>query len=140
MKKILTLTIIGLIILSCTENNENRDNCDFQAILNTEQYHNTPTQNQVIINNLKIIGNCLKINFSISGCQVNIWEAKLVSINAVLDSAILQRNLKLYIKTDGSCNTLITKELSFDISNLQVDDNKVLLNIVNTQKQILYEY
>ncbi len=70
MKKILFLTLIGLTILSCSksDDNENPANCDFKTIISAEEYKNAPS-GQLTINNLAINGNCLKINFSSSGCD-----------------------------------------------------------------------
>jgi hypothetical protein len=38
------------------------------------------------------------------------------------------------------CEAFLTREMAFDISNLQVEGNQVLLNIVNSDKSVLYQY
>ena len=97
------------------------------------------TQKQTI-NSLKITENCLKINFSSSGCSGDTWELKLIDSEDILESNPVQRNLRLSLKNEELCLAFITKELSFDISNLQVDGNQVQLNITNSDDEILYEY
>ena len=42
-------------------------------------------------------------------------------------------------KNEELCNAYITKEMTFDISNLQVDGDKVQLNITNCNENILYD-
>ena len=141
MKKTLILIFIGIGILSCSndDDNENQNNCDFETIINIEQYKNAPSD-QVEINSLEINDDCLKINFSSGGCDGDTWELKLIDSEDILESNPPQRNLRLSLKNDELCEAYITKELTFDITNLQVDGNKVQLNITNSDENILYEY
>lgn len=140
MKKILILISIGITILSCSNDDiENSNNCDFETIISAEQYGNAPSD-QLSINSLEINGNCLKINFSSSGCSGDTWELKLIDSEAILESNPPQRVLRLSLKNEEACLAYITKELTFDISNLQVDGKKVQLNITNSEDNILYKY
>lgn len=141
MKKALLLTLIGLAILSCSKNDNNKNsvNCDFETAINTEQYVNAPSD-QLTINSLVINDNCLKINFSSGGCNGNTWKLKLIDSGDVAESLPPQRNLRLSLKNEELCEAYITKELTFDISNIQVEGNQVQLNITNSDKIILYEY
>ncbi|MDC1539543.1 hypothetical protein N8480_02595 [Flavobacteriaceae bacterium] len=82
----------------------------------------------------------MKINFSSSGCNGDTWELKLIDSEDILESNPPQRNLRLSLKNEELCEAYITKELTFDISNLQVDGNKVQLNLTNSDKNILHEY
>ena len=68
------------------------------------------------------------------------WELKLIDSEDILESNPPQRNLRLSLKNEESCLAYITKELTFDISNLQVNGNKVQLNLTNSDKNILYKY
>lgn len=140
MKKLLILTLIGITILSCSnDDNGNSNSCDLETIISAEQYENAPSV-QLNINSLEINGNCLKINFSSSGCSGDTWELKLIDSEVVLKSNPPQRNLRLSLKNQEACEAYITKELTFDISNLQVDGKKVQLNLTNSNDNILYEY
>ncbi|WP_242206678.1 hypothetical protein [Aestuariivivens insulae] len=141
MKNILILSLIGIAILSCSNNNDNKNstNCDFATIISAQQYENAPSD-QLNINSLEINGNCLKINFSSGGCSGDTWVLKLIDSENILESSPPQRNLRLSLKNEELCEAYITKELTFDISNLEVDGNKVLLNLINSDKNILYEY
>jgi len=141
MKKILILTLIGITILSCSKNddNGNSSNCDFETLISAEQYANTPSD-QLTVNRLEIDDNCLKINFSSGGCGGDTWELKLIDSGDILESLPPQRNLRLSLKNEELCEAYITKELTFDISNLQVNGDQVQLNITNSDEIILYEY
>lgn len=142
MRKILFLTLIGLAILSCSkdDDNENPVNCDFETLISTEQYANAPSD-QLNVNSIEINGNCLKINFSASGCDGNSWEVKLIDSEQIMKSNPLQRNLRLSLENNEDCTAVLGKTLTFDISELQIlDDNQVYLNITNSDDQILYQY
>jgi hypothetical protein len=141
MRKILVLTIIGLIILSCSDNDDNGNlaSCDFGTLVSSEQYENAPSD-QLTTNSIEINYNCLNINFSSSGCNGNTWELKLIDSEGILESDPPQRNLRLSLKNEELCEAYITKELTFDITGLQVGGNKVLLNLTNSGYNILYEY
>lgn len=141
MRKTLFLTLIILTILSCSKNddNENSVNCDFETVISPEQYENAPSD-KLIINSLAINDNCLKINFSSRGCNGDTWEVKLIDSKFISKSLPPQRDLRLSLKNEELCKANITKELTFDISNLQVDGNQVRLNITNSGESILYQY
>ena len=141
MKKILFLILVVLLILSCSknDNNENPTNCDFEILISKEQYAIAPAD-QLTINSLEINDNCLKINFSSGGCSGDTWELKLIDSEDILESSPPQRNLRLSLKNQELCQAYITKELTFDILDVQVDGNKVQLNLTNSDKNILYEY
>ncbi|NKI26395.1 hypothetical protein HCG49_07455 [Arenibacter sp. 6A1] len=141
MKRILCLILIGLTNLSCSndDNQGKQNNCDFEVLVSAKQYMNAPS-GQLTINRLEIIDHCLKINFSSGGCGGATWELKLIDSEEILESFPPQRNLRLSLKNEELCEAYITKELTFDISNLQVDGNQVQLRITNSDQSILYEY
>lgn len=141
MKKILILTLIGIAILSCSNDNDNgnSNNCDFETLISAEQYENAPSD-QLNINSIEINDNCLKINFSSGGCDGDTWVLKLIDSEDILESNPPQRNLRLSLKNEELCEAYITKELTFNITNLQIDGNKVQLNLINFDENILYEY
>ncbi|MCG1037655.1 hypothetical protein [Polaribacter sargassicola] len=140
-KLCLGIILIITFFVGCNNNNDtyNSMTCDFSTLISSEKYANAPSD-QLTINSLEIIENCLKINFSSSGCGGDTWQLKLIDSEDILESNSAQRNLRLSLKNEELCEAFITKELSFDISNLQVDGNQVQLNITNSNDEILYEY
>lgn len=141
MKKLLFLALIGMNFLSCSKNDKTLSPsvCEKETLISSEQYLNSASA-LFTINNISIDGNCLKINFSSSGCNGDSWVLKLVDSGAAFRSNPPQRNLRLSLINEELCEAYITKETSFDISNLQVDGDKVYLNISNSNQGILYEY
>lgn len=135
--------VIGTILLSLSFTSCKKDNntfgCDKQVVISADEYQSAPN-NQLTINSLEINGDCLTISFSSGGCSGDTWELKLIADEAILLSNPPQRNLRLSLKNEELCEAYITKEIIFDISKLQLDGNKVLLNITNSNDQILYEY
>ena len=141
MKNILILLLIAMTILSCSndDDNVNPSNCDLTTLISASEYTSAPSD-QVTINSITIANNCLKIDFGASGCDGNTWELKLIDSESVFESNPPQRNLRLSLKNEEACQAFITQELDFDILNLQVEGNQVLLNITNSDQTVLYEY
>ncbi|WP_299186846.1 hypothetical protein [uncultured Aquimarina sp.] len=141
MKNILILLLIAMAILSCSNDDDNVDpsNCDLTTLISASEY-TSASSDQVTINSITIANNCLKIDFGASGCDGNTWELKLIDSESVFESNPPQRNLRLSLKNEEACQAFITQELDFDISNLQVEGNQVLLNITNSDQTVLYEY
>jgi len=138
--RFLIIIVLFLAILGCDKDDDNHSvDCEFSTLISSEAYENEPSD-LVTINSLKINGDCLKINFSAGGCNGNSWEVKLIDSEETSKSLPVQRNLRLSLKNEELCYAYITKELTFDISNLKISGNKVQLNITNSDDTILYEY
>ncbi len=136
--------ILGIIIIftslsSCDKGDDNSINCDKQVIISAAEY-NTAPNDPLTINTLELNGDCLKINFSSTGCTGDTWELKLIDSEVILYLNPPQRDLRLSLKNDELCDAYITKELTFDVKTLRVDGNQIILNITNSDDQILYEY
>jgi hypothetical protein len=137
--RIIIFSVVLFGILSCTNDDDNLSSCDQVIVISSEQYANAPAD-KLTINSLEINGDCLKINFSSSGCSGDTWKLKLIDSEVVLETNPPQRNLRLSFKNEEACEAYITKEITFDIKSLQFDRNQLLLNITNSGDQILYEY
>lgn len=131
--------VLSLVISGCNKDDDNSINCEISTLISSEAYENEPSD-LITINNLEINGNCLKINFSAGGCNGNSWEVLLIASEETSKSIPAQRNLRLSLKNEELCYAYITKELTFDISNLKVSDNQVQLNLTNSGDVILYSY
>ncbi|WP_157804946.1 hypothetical protein [Confluentibacter lentus] len=138
--RILMIIVLSLALLGCNKDeDDNSIDCKFTTLISSEAYQNAPSD-LVAINSLEINGDCLKINFSAGGCNGNSWEIILIDSEDISESLPAQRNLRLSLKNEELCYAYITKELTFDISNLKVSGNQVQLNITNSFDTILYEY
>lgn len=130
-----------LFISSCNNDDDNQViSCDDTVIISLDLYNEAPAE-QVDINNVEIIGNCFMVNFSASGCDGSNWEIQLIDANQIKQSGIPQRNIRLSFKSNEVCEAYITKEVSFDIQQLQlIGSESILFNLLNNDSQILYEY
>ena len=143
MKHLLSFLTLCIVFVGCSEDDDNQrptsSNCDMSVVLSNAQFQNAPAD-QVSIDELLIDGDCLKVHFSSSGCDGNSWEVKLIDSEAIAESFPPQRDLRMSLRNIEVCQAVISQEISFDISNLQVDGNQVYLNIANNGERILYEY
>jgi hypothetical protein len=132
--------ITGLLLTSCDKETDNLSTiCDQTVIVSKEKYNSAPND-QLTINSTEINADCLEINFASSGCSGSSWEVKLIDSGIILYSNPPQRNLRLSLKNQELCDAHIDKEITFDVKDLQISGNKVLLNITNSGDQILYEF
>ncbi len=126
--------------ISCEKDDDNNSiDYDQEVIISALLYITAPSD-FLTINNTILTGDYLKVNFSSGGCSGESWEVKLIDADVILESYPPQRNLRLSLKNEELCEAYITKEITFDISKLQIDGNQVLLNITNNDDQILYLY
>ena len=118
---------------------EPNPDCPDSVIISESDYKNAPADELTIIS-AEIINDCLFIEFTSSGCDGSAWEIKLIDANVVMESYPVQRNLRLSLKNQEECDAVITMTVSFDISPLQLEYDKIKLNLTNSGDQLLYEY
>lgn len=138
--------LYGLYILAfisaCNSDDDssNQGSCDDSVIVNSSLYTNGESD-IFTINSIEIVGDCLLVNHSASGCNGETWVLSLVDSDAILESSPPQRNLRLIFSNNEACLAFLTAETSFDLSDLQlVDEQEIILNILNTNESISYTY
>lgn len=138
---IASAVLIWLAQTSCIKETEPEPPgiCDQNVITNQGQYKNGP-DDMLTIQSAEITGDCLKIKFGAGGCDGKSWEVKLFDSGEVLYSDPPQRNIRLSLRNKEMCEAFITREISFDVSALQVNGNRLLLNLSNSGTQIVYTY
>ena len=140
MKNLFLLALIPILLMRCTDGDGPDPNgCDQGTVISQEQFRNAPSD-EATINSLEIEGDCLKINFSASGCSGESWKMRLIDSGSILESDPPQREIRLILENNELCEAFITRELSFNISELKVKGERVWLNLSNSDDQILYEY
>ncbi len=140
MKNLVLLVFISILLLSCSDGDDpDPSGCDLGTVISQEQYRNAPSD-ELTINSLEIEGDCLKINFSASGCDGESWKIVLIDSGSILESDPPQRNLRLSLENTELCDAFITRELSFNIKKLRVEGGRVWLNLSGSEERILYEY
>jgi len=140
MKTRVILAFVLLSMLACSDSDDPDPNgCDFGTVISQERYRIAPSD-ELTINSLEIENDCLKINFSASGCNGDSWKIELIDAGSIKESDPPQRDLRLSLDNDELCEAFITRELSFNISRLKVEGGRVVLNLSNSGDQILYSY
>ena len=114
--------------------------CDDEVEIDEEGYDKGPKDFITIIG-ASITDDCLTISYSASGCSGEGWEVNLYDSGSVAESSPEQRYLRLSLKNPEECLAVFTKETSFDISNLQIENNGILiLNLKDYEESLRYEY
>jgi len=139
MKKIIFFSFLIAIVVSCNNNDDNASSCDLDTIVSANLFASGPDDN-VTINSVTIDGNCLTINFSFSGCDGNLDEVLLIDADEILESIPVHRRLRLAVDNQDLCLAFFTKDLTFDISNLQTDASEIQLNIEGLDTPVMYKY
>jgi hypothetical protein len=136
------LIMIGILITfgSCDkiQDTDLSTDCDRKVLISSQEFLNAPADPLSIVS-VELTGDYLKIQFASSGCDGSNWEVKLIDSGAVMYSDPPQRNIRLSLKNPEMCEAYIGKSCTFDISDLQLPGNKVLLNLINSGTQVLYE-
>ena len=124
----------------------NKPDCDQDVIIDEDEFKTAPDDPLTIID-MVIVDNCLKIKFSASGCDGSTWVVKLIDLGVVAESNPCQRALRLSLDDKEDCRAVITKEVSFNIEDLQIEgSHRVWLTIYPSKilniagHSILYEY
>ena len=142
MKQYFNFLAIALLLaaMQCkTDIVEPNPECPERVEISDKLFRNGPNDELELLS-AEILNDCLIIEFTASGCDGSAWEVKLFDANAIKESYPVQRDLRLSLKNQEICDAVITKTLSFDISPLQLDYDKILLNLTNSGEQLLYEY
>lgn len=142
MKNIfLLLLTLSLFAFSCGDDEfDQQVNCDQVTEISAELYENAPNDN-LTINAIEVEGDCLNINFSAGGCDGSTWKIELYDSGDILESNRPQRRLRLSLEDLEECEAYITRNVSFDIKNLQLADaNSINLGFTRFDALITYEY
>lgn len=141
MKSILKI-VSGLVLVvtyACNSSDDPSPTCLNTAIINNFQYENAESA-IFDINAISIDGDCLTINFSASGCDGNTWQLQVYDSGDIIETSPPQRNVRLVLFNNEACLAYITKDPPYDISSLQVEGGQVVLNIINNNSSITYNY
>lgn len=124
--------------LYTTRNTSISYNCEKPTII-SEPLYNTAKSTNII--KAQIIENCLELTFSILSTQDRLKDVNLIDSGAILESAPIQRKLKLVVTENLTKPTSVEVSTSFDISNLVAwdYDDEIILNIEGLEKSLRYK-
>ena len=137
--------IIFSILLSGCDKTENVNNdsplpeCDDTVVVDAALYQNAPAD-EFYFQSATIDGNCLQLTVRYGGgCEDVIFQ--LFDASSILKSLPIQRNIRLSLEDNDFCEALVTQELSYDLTPLQVDGySEIILNLQNFAESLVYNY
>ncbi len=150
MKK--TIIIISILIaislqFSCSDKNDEQVSafCDKLVLINNDVFQNRSdddgtSRNTFEIINAKIEGDCLSITIRSGGCDGSTWAVDLVDADRVAETAIPQRDLKVFLENTETCNAIAELTVSFEINSLRTNENQITLNLEKWNSQLTYSY
>ncbi|MEM6524498.1 MAG: hypothetical protein AAGF85_08490 [Bacteroidota bacterium] len=140
MKTLLFIILTSFLISFSACNSEEvvySINCDDAITPDNDRFNNAVTDFFTLLN-VTLEGDCLKVEYSSSGCSGNSWVMELVDAETIKESNPIQRDLRLILKNEEECLAVFTKEISFDLRPIRTDDNTILLNLED--QQYIYTY
>lgn len=150
MKRIFPIFMFLALVsaqFSCTEDNEQRifTICDRIVIVNNNVFKNKPDddgtgRNGFIITNAQINGDCLTVTIESAGCGGGTWEVDLVDADRISETAIVQRDLKIFLDNLEVCNMVASRTISFDLAPLRTSDKEISLNLKKWDTPLAYRY
>ena len=109
-------------------------------IISSEDFSAVSTSNYVITK-LEINEDCIEITFGSSGCGTELLKEHLFSVDDFYTIFPLQRDLKMELINEESCEAYFIKTVSFNLIPLQLEGQNLLpLNIYGWNEQVSYEY
>ncbi len=139
--KNIALFLFPVIFLlgACEKDDIWSSKCDQKAVVNEDQFQNAPAD-LVTIMEAEIKGDCLRIKFGAGGCSGDTWRIQLIGSEYLNESLLPLRDIRLSMENKEVCLAFLTKEMTFDIKDLRASEEKMILNIVNGDTSVLYEY
>ena len=144
-KKLSHLLVFALFMLNfqCFEDDENTilpTTCNALAIIDNVTFETSATSPYTIIG-VDIIGDCMSINISASGCDGVSWIMQLIDSGDVEATNPPERAIKLFLVNNEACLAQITRAQTFDLSALQIEgENQIILNLDGYSEPITYTY
>ena len=137
LKAIFFISIFALF--SCTESEEKEFNLCTNScvVINKNLYNNTSSANYEILD-VSLNNDLLTINISSGGCDGNRWIVNLVDSEAIAETSIIQRYIKISLVNDEDCFAMVQKKFTFNIKELKGSEPEIILNLEGWDTQINY--
>ena len=125
--------------LSACENNEVVVDtfCGDVVIVDSAVYDAT-TSSEFTITNVAVVGVCLTLEISASGCDGNSWEASLIGSENESLSIPPQRYLRLSLTNNEACLAVFQRNYAFDLQPILNNANEtIILNLEGWNEPII---
>ncbi|AOW19690.1 DUF4377 domain-containing protein [Urechidicola croceus] len=119
---------------------DSTESCQTEVVIDNEKINNPENISTYTINSAEIINNCLHISFSSSGCDSDTWQFELIGSEDVLESYPPQRRIKFTLDNQDECLAFFNVDVTFDISQLKVEGNELILHLDEWDEPLIYQY
>jgi len=128
MKYLFALSI--LLFIACDDEEPIKDCilCDDFVSISQEGFENASAPGLEIMS-FTLNENCLTITYSSSGCDGETWELRLIDSATPPESDPEQRFARFDFENVELCDAIVTKETSFDISEIYLSGRDFILNL-----------
>ena len=140
--RIYLLAVTCAAFSSCAESEGPGDTlvCGVPVVVNDQLYDELKSDPHEI-SDVTIDGDCLQMTLTASGCDGDTWEMMLIGSSMVAESLPEQRYLRLSFRQTEACLAVISKEVKFDITPFQIQNEGVLIiHIQGYEETIRYDY
>lgn len=138
MKKIIILlSVLSFIGCNCEDD---EINCERSTLVDNIAFVNDPSHHVNIIET-EITDDCLRIKFGTSGCSDEGWNVKLIDSEEIIYTSPAKRTVRLSVQNTGLCEAAFTKEMTFDLSVLQLNtETELTIVLDNNSAELNYVY
>jgi hypothetical protein len=140
LKPIYLFLITLLTITACKKDaGTGTDDCERKVVINKTQFEEIESD-EIVVSDFTIVGNCLNITVRGSGCDGNSWVVNIIDSEEVVNTKPAQRKLRVTLRNNELCQAYFARDYSFNLTDLQVEGDSVLLKFEESGEEILYEY
>lgn len=133
------ILLISLLLFACSDDIVNATpSGNSSIIVDAVQYSSAP-DDELSITAVSVANDSLFITFSASGCDGSSWDIKLIDSQKIAESLPVQRYIRLSLSNPETCEAIISKEVAFSISEIQVGTS-VIIHLKDWEEDILYEF
>lgn len=132
----------GFLLSNCEKTDDDTSNDlqdDHTIIVNNALFINAP-DDEFDFADVTIINDSIYLSIRYGGGCGEV-EFKLIDSEAIMESLPVQRNIRLSLKDEDTCEALLTEELSFDLTPIRVTGtNLVSINLQGWMSPLIYAY
>ncbi len=139
---ILCTLLMAFVLLACEsdDNAPSSEICDVLAEISESRFNATDNTNY-LIEEARIVGDCLEVQLQSGGCDGSTWSARLFDSGSIDDSLPPQRAIIIALKNNEECDALVSRSFSFELTPLQLaNEESVLLLLTGWTPALEYDF
>jgi len=140
MKVILSLLVSILCCCACSESCDLDSSCGLIPEIDPVIFESNiahPTG----FSSVSLVDDCLTLRVSNVGCDGSTWEVRLIDNGVITYEGIPKRKLKFMLDSSEPCLDLVSREFSFDLCPLRIEDEVCLfIDLVGYHRVLGYHY